>query len=248
MKLYVIHSESKGNATIVEHDGRVLLIDMGISLTSLKATLAKLNKNLYNIDAMLLTHEHTDHTKGICYLPPLPIYTLEGTYESENVNYVLPYKQFQIGPFKITPVNTSHDVNNPTGFVIKTECEKLVYITDTGMIGKRTLNKCKNADYYVFESNHDVDMLWKTNRPYFLKRRILSNKGHLSNEQSANYLVNLIGENTKEIILAHLSEEANCPEVALKTHKKIYKENNINLKKIKLHCANQNLMVEGGDK
>lgn len=246
MKLLVIHSGSKGNATLVYDEGRLLLIDMGICLRDLKEALKTIDKNLIDIEVMLLTHEHSDHTKGIQYLDPLPIYCTKETYDAPNVVEIKPYERFKIGHLEITPVSTSHDVKNPVGFVIKNKLEKLVYLTDSGKIPAKTLTKLKNADYYVFESNHDEEMLWNTNRPHLLKRRILSDKGHMSNTQSATYLTKLVGDKTKEIILAHLSEEANSPEVCLKTHKKIFKDAKISLKNIKLVCANQHYMVFGG--
>ena len=246
MRFVVIQSGSKGNATLIIDQGRVLLIDMGITLKILKEALAKENLNLYNISAMLLTHEHWDHTKGIEYLPPLPIYCTKETLQKENVVELEPYQKFNIDHFSITPVSTSHDVHNPLGFVIENNEEKLVYLTDSGKITVKTLQKLKNADYYIIESNHDPDMLMATNRPMFLKKRILSNKGHLSNEQSATYMCKCIGEKTKEIILAHLSEEANDPCIALDTYTRVFKDANISLDNIKLVCANQHYSVEGG--
>ena len=246
MRFIVIQSGSKGNATLIIDQGRVLLIDMGITLKVLKEALEKEGLNLYNISAMLLTHEHTDHTKGIEYLPPLPIYCTKETYERENVVELEPYKTFNIDHFSITPVSTSHDVHNPLGFVIENSEEKLVYLTDSGKITVKTLQKLKNADYYIIESNHDPDMLMATNRPMFLKKRILSNKGHLSNEQSATYMCKCIGDKTKEIVLAHLSEEANDPCLALDTYMKVFKDANISLDNIKVYCANQHYSVEGG--
>ena len=248
MRFVVVESGSKGNATLVIDKGRVLLIDMGVGLRVLKEALEKENLNLYNINAMLLTHEHCDHTAGIKYLPPLPIYCTKETMCNENVVELEPYKHFQIEHFLITPVSTSHDVKNPLGFVIESENEKLVYLTDSGKITVKSLQKIKNADYYIIESNHDPDMLMATKRPMMLKRRILSGKGHLSNEQSATYMTKCIGEKTKEIILAHLSEEANCPTVAIETYKKVFKDANISLDKIRLECANQHYSVEGGSK
>ena len=246
MRFVVVESGSKGNATLVIDQGRVLLIDMGVGLRVLKEALSNENLNLYNIDAMLLTHEHWDHTSGIKFLPPLPIYCTKETFSNENVVEIEPYQEFVIEHFHIVPIATSHDVNNPLGFVIKNESETLVYLTDSGKITVKTLQKIKNADYYIIESNHDPEMLMATNRPMMLKRRILSTKGHLSNEQSATYMTKLVGDNTKEIVLAHLSEEANNPEVALETYRKIFENANISLEKIKLYCANQHYAVEGG--
>jgi len=248
MKIIVVQSGSKGNATLVIDKGRVLLIDMGTTLKVIKEALANENMNLMNINAMLLTHEHTDHTAGIRYLPPMPIYCTKETMTSPNVVEITPYKKFKIEHFEITPVSTSHDVKNPVGFIIKNAEEKLVYLTDSGKIPGKSLQKMKNADFYVIESNHDVDMLINSSRPWYLKKRILSDKGHLSNEQSALYMVKCVGENTKQIILAHLSEECNTPEVALKTYKKIFKDAKINTRKIEFIIANQHYSVEGGSK
>lgn len=246
MKIVVIESGSKGNATLVIDKGCVLLIDMGITLCALKEALEQENLNMYNIDAMLLTHEHSDHTKGISYLPPLPIYCTKETYDCQSVNPVTPYESFNIKHLEILPVSTSHDVKNPIGFVIKNEEEKLVYLTDSGKITVKTLSKLKNADYYVFESNHDVDMLLGTNRPMWLKKRILSNKGHMNNEQSATYLTGLVGDKTKQIILAHLSEEANDPNLTLETHKRVFVDAGVSLDNIEVVCAKQHERVYGG--
>ena len=232
MKIVVVQSGSKGNATLVIDEGRVLLIDMGVTLKTLKDALYEENMNLMNINAMLLTHEHWDHTTGIRYLPPLPIYCTKETWGKPNVIAVEPYQRFKIEHLEITPISTSHDVKNPLGFVIKNKQEKLVYLTDSGKIPGKSLQKIKNADYYIIESNHDEDMLIATNRPWPLKKRILSEKGHLSNSQSATYMTKCVGEKTKQIILAHLSEEANCPEIALKTYKKIFKDAKISLRNI----------------
>jgi len=248
MKIVVIQSGSKGNATLVIDQGRVLLIDMGTTLKVVKEALAKENMNLMNINAMLLTHEHIDHTFGIRYLPPLPIYCTKETLDLPNVEPIEPYQKFKIERFEINPISTSHDVKNPVGFIIKTKEEKLVYLTDSGKIPGKSLQKMKNAHYYVIESNHDVDMLVNSTRPWYLKKRILSDRGHLSNEQSAFYMSKCIGENTKQIILAHLSEECNTPEAALKTYKKVFKDAKINTRKIKFIIANQHYAVEGGSK
>ena len=246
MKIIVIESGSKGNATLIYDEGCLLLIDMGITLTSLKNGLATIDKSLLDIDALLLTHNHTDHTKGVRYLDPLPIYCTKGTYEASNVINITPYEKFVVDHFVITPVSASHDAKDTVGYIIKNKKEKLVYLTDTGMIPERTLSKMKNADYYIIESNHNIKKLHQTNRPASLKLRILSDEGHLSNEASAIYMSEVVGDKTKEIILAHLSEEANEPELALKAYEKVFRKCRIDLDKINLHCASQRHIVEGG--
>ena len=246
MKIIVIESGSKGNATLISDKGRLLLIDMGITLTSLKKGLARLGKKPLDIDALLLTHSHSDHTKGVNLLDPLPIYCSKGTYKGTNVTIIKPYETFSIDHLKITPIEASHDAPGTLGFVIENENEKLSYLTDTGMIPETTLEKMKNSDYFIIESNHNIKKLHQTNRPAQLKLRILSDEGHLSNEASAIYMSELVGERTKEIILAHLSEEANDPELALQAYKKVFRKCRIDLDNIYLHCASQREIVEGG--
>ncbi len=246
MKIYVIESGSKGNATLIENDNHLLLLDMGISLCSLENALKEINKNIYDIDALLLTHCHSDHTKGVKYLPPLDIYCTEGTYDALNVINIKAYKSFELDGFKITPISTSHDVPNPVGFLFENGKESLVYLTDSGFIPDKTLSYMHNADYYVIESNHNVKMLFECSRPLALKERIASDTGHLSNEDAASYMVDLVGNKTKEIILAHLSDETNTPELALKAFKKKFKKCHVDLDKISIKCAEQHKMVTMG--
>ena len=248
MKFYIIQSGSKGNATILEHNNRLLLIDDGISYISIKSALESLNFNIMNIEALLITHEHSDHTKGIKYLPPLPIYTKEGTYDGDNVNYIDYFKPFELIILKITPLLTSHDAINPCGFLFENQDEKLVYMTDTGYIPELSLDYMNNADYYIIESNHDVNMQLDSNRPAQLINRILSDEGHLSNVDSASYMASLVGQRTKQIFLAHISQDANTPEIALSTYKKIFKKKHINLDNIEIICTSQTKMVKGGKK
>ena len=248
MKFYIIQSGSKGNATILEHNNRLLLIDDGISYISIKSALESLNFNIMNVEALLITHEHSDHTKGIKYLPPLPIYTKEGTYDGDNVNYIDYFKPFELIGLKITPLLTSHDAINPCGFLFENQDEKLVYMTDTGYIPELSLDYMNNADYYIIESNHDVNMQLDSNRPAQLINRILSDEGHLSNVDSASYMASLIGQRTKQIFLAHISQDANTPEIALSTYKKIFKKKHINLDNIEIICTSQTKMVKGGKK
>ena len=246
MKFNVIQSGSKGNATLIEHNGCVLLIDMGIPLKCLRDGLKAWNKQLLDIDALLITHSHSDHIGGVRYLDPLPIYCTEGTRKKGDVNIVELEKEFEIGCFKILPIEASHDAPNTIGYVLTVDGEKLVYLTDTGYIPDRTLKLIKNADYYIIESNHDKKMLLKTHRPELLKQRILSDEGHLCNEDSAFYMADSVGPNTKEIVLAHLSQEANTPEKALLAYEKVFRKRKINTQNIKIHCANQFEMTLGG--
>ena len=248
MKFIVVESGSKGNATLVIDGGRILLIDMGTTLTAVKEALKTIDKKMIDINALLLTHSHTDHTKGVRYLDPMPIYCTEGTYKSLQVENIYPYESFNIGHLKITPLEASHDAENTVGFLIDNGEEKLVYMTDTGMIPEKSLSYMKNAQYYIFESNHNVKKLHQSHRPIELKLRILSDEGHLSNEASAIYMSELVGDKTKQIVLAHLSEECNTPELALNVYKKVFSKCHISLKNIEIICSNQHVMTPGGNK
>ena len=248
MKFIIVESGSKGNATLLIHGSHILLIDMGVSLSSLRSALNSINKNLMNIDALLLTHSHCDHTRGVRYLDPLPIYCTEGTYKNGDINIINAYETFVINDIKITPLEASHDADNTIGFLFEVDKEKLVYLTDTGMIPEKSLSLMKNADYYIIESNHNVKKLHQSHRPIELKLKILSDNGHLSNEDSAIYMSELVGAKTKQIVLAHLSEECNTPELAVKAYQKVFSKCHISLDKIELKCASQHEALVGGNK
>lgn len=145
------------------------------------------------------------------------------TYIDENIN---------IDDLRVTTIKTSHDSGESRGYVFESNDKSIVYITDTGYINKRYHNVLKNKNLYVMESNHDVKMLMETNRPHHLKIRILSDEGHLSNEKAAYYLSEFIGPKTNYIVLAHLSEEANCPKIAKKVIKNTLCQQKNNVKTI----------------
>ncbi|MFA5481364.1 MAG: MBL fold metallo-hydrolase [Bacilli bacterium] len=246
MKFYIIASGSKGNATLLEHDNRVLLIDMGITLSRLKDELDNIGRKMDNIEAVLFTHEHSDHASGARFFDDKKIYASEGTLYMRSVNFITPYEKINLIGLDITPLATSHDAFSPLGFIFEHKDEKLVYMTDTGFISEKNIEVMKNADYYIIEANHNIKMLLKTNRPIELKQRILSDVGHLSNEDSAMYMSELIGAKTKEIVLAHLSEEANDQETALAAYTRVLKRRMVDIRPINIHCAHQWDMVKGG--
>lgn len=245
MRFNIVSSGSKGNATIIQSKNTVLLVDMGITLTRLNEGLKEFNLELKDIDGAVFTHNHSDHIGGIRFLSPSIMYGLEGTLPPlcHKVNL---FEPFVIGDFTITPLITSHDANNPCGYFFSDGEETLFYMTDTGYFIEDNLPICQNPDYIIIESNHDIKMLLKTNRTYELKTRIMSMHGHLCNEDSALACVKIIGNKTKQIVLAHLSEEANTPEVALAAYERIFKEMGININKFMVKCANQHVSLIGG--
>lgn len=247
MRYFVLASGSKGNATIIEGPQTKILIDLGLSLKEYRERLNIFNLREDSVFAVLFTHKHTDHitaqfnsvAHGNIYAPadtlPLPAPHKE----------VLPYVPFTINEFTITPLPTSHDVPNSVGYIMETDDYKLVYMTDTGYISTQNLALMKNASAYIIESNHSPKMLLQTNRPFSLIQRILGDTGHLSNEACAHYLAELIGPRTRHIVLAHLSEEANSPEVALETIDKIFRKYGIDQSKLKIVTAKQHVPIMG---
>ena len=245
MYFHNIASGSKGNATIVVSNKTVILIDMGISFVSLQEGMKEINLSPSQIDAAIFTHDHADHFRGLKFLKTKNCYALEGTLPS-LCQVVDIFKPFVIKDITITPLKTSHDATNPCGYMLEDGKEKLVYITDTGMFVDENLKYCKNPDYLVIESNHDISMELKTNRPQLLKERVLGEYGHLCNEDSAYASLDIMGPNTKEIYLAHLSEEANTPETALKAYRDIFLDHNVDLDRLKIICLQQYASTTGG--
>lgn len=213
MKYFSLCSGSKGNCSIIQHQDTVLMIDCGASQKYIKQRLEEIALSLEQVDAVLITHDHSDHIRSLNMCKALPIY---GCTPIEGVK---PLKFLQKKRFKdlvITPLPLSHDSPNTAGYLIEAEHEKLVYMTDTGYVPKRLLDYIDNAEYYFIESNHDTEMLMMSQRPQYVKARIFSDTGHMCNEYCAQLLDQIIGPSTKEITLAHLSEEANHPELALR--------------------------------
>lgn len=249
MEFHIFESGSKGNSTLIESNGRYLLIDMGISPKKLRLKLKEINVDLLKINHVLLTHAHADHIAGINIFENEQIYATHATKNDIPLsNELIPYQTMKINGFEVTILPTSHDIDGSVGFIIRDEEEELVYITDTGYLYEKVVDLIKGADYYIFESNHNMKMLIDTNRPQSLKKRIFGDYGHLSNEDSANYICDVINKNTKEIVLAHLSEEANSPEQAIEDYKKVFAMRGVKFSNYHIHCANQHETVSGGHK
>lgn len=237
MKICILRSGSKANCTVIIDKDTIILIDIGIKYNELISELNNLNINPNNITACLITHSHTDHIGGLnIFLKhhKIPIFLskdmiTESIYLRMIESYILYEDNFNINDINITVFPTSHDKPS-VGFIIKNKSKELVYVTDTGYIHDKYMNLLHNKDIYIIESNHDIEMLQNGKYPEKVKRRILSDNGHLSNNTTSYYLSkHLIGNNTKIIVLAHLSEENNTPKKALDTLKSCLGNNKINI-------------------
>lgn len=229
MKVVVLGSGSKGNSTLLIENNLKILIDVGFSYPKMKDLLLQYNVEPRDIDAILITHTHKDHIMGLATFVKknqVKVYAnkdlmVELLKIVDDNSLVLVDSKFSINDISVTAINTSHDSLGSVGFVIENNNKSLVYITDTGYINQRNLKKLVNKDLYIMESNHDVLMLMNGPYPHILKQRVLSDKGHLSNELAGTYLREIIGINTKKIVLAHLSETNNRAAIAISTNKEI---------------------------
>lgn len=239
LHLLTIGSGSKGNSTIIYNDDTTILIDCGVSKTKIIEGLNLISKKFKDIQYVFFTHNHIDHVKGFDFFDKKIKFACKGAMDLLNNNELEVFNTYYFGTISLMPLLTSHDAPNACGYKISDKDNTIVYMTDTGFIPEISLKYMKNADIYFIESNHDISMLLDSKRPNILKTRILSYKGHMSNEQSAEYLCNLVGPKTKEIILGHISEECNSLGVALNTYYDIFQENNISLEDIILYPLRQ---------
>ena len=240
MKVTVLASGSKGNSTLIKTDKHIILVDAGMNTKYLENKLREAEVLLQDIDYIFLTHTHSDHTNALKVLIKRCKPTIIITEKMfADLEFLKDYKKITIltddiefDNVKIETIPTSHDTSDSRGYIITENDSSVVIITDTGYLNQRHFNKLKNKSLYIFESNHDVEMLMHGKYPPWLKRRVVSDIGHLSNEMSSYYLSKLIGPDTKQIILAHISEENNTPEIALENINDYFLKENIDFTNI----------------
>ena len=229
MRLCSIASGSSGNCIYVGSDATHLLIDAGISGKRIEAGLSELELSPRDIDGILITHEHSDHIAGLGVIArkyDIPIYATKGTKEAilefGNVgkidvglfNDIKGDEKFVIKDLTVNPMHISHDAAEPVAYRISYGSKKIGVCTDLGMYNDYTVECLKGVDALLLEANHDINMLQVGPYPYYLKQRILGDRGHLSNENSGRLLGRIIHDNLKNIVLGHLSKENNLPELA----------------------------------
>ena len=236
MKVCVLSSGSKGNSTLVITDKVKILIDLGTTTSYVEAALNNLNVDVKEISHILITHSHVDHIKGLKvfikrYNPVILVTEdMKNVLEKELGNFRYEYyedKKAIIGDLTVNVIKTSHDAEESIGFVLTNNNSSMVYITDTGYINQKYFKILSNNNLYVLESNHDIKMLMDGPYPYYLQQRVRGDKGHLSNKQASDYLCKFIGDNTRKIVFAHISEHNNSYEKVIETFNEELSKNNM---------------------
>lgn len=223
----VLASGSSGNAMYVATEKQKLLIDAGLSGKKLEQLFQTIQCSPKELDGILVTHEHSDHIKGLGVFArryQLPIYANAKTWAAMEgqIGEIPTEQKFEFpvesvrtfGDIDVESFAVSHDAAEPMFFIFHHEGKKLTLATDIGYVSERMKGKIKDSDMYVFEANHDVNMLMMGRYPWNVKQRILSDKGHVSNEDAAHALADIIGTNTSRIYLAHLSRDNNMKDLA----------------------------------
>lgn len=239
-RLCPLFSGSDGNSYYIGSAHNGILIDAGRSAKQIVNALSALELDINNVRAIFVTHEHTDHIKGLKTLAAkyhIKVYASNGTIQ-ELINKELINGKVDIVPidengietngFFVKPFGLSHDCREGYGYVVHTaDGRKTAFVTDTGIITDEIKNAAEGCDTVVIESNHDIGMLQCGSYPYLLKRRILSDKGHLSNEMCADTVSYLVKHGTTRIILAHISRQNNMPCLAEEATVSLLKTNHI---------------------
>jgi phosphoribosyl 1,2-cyclic phosphodiesterase len=228
-KYSILASGSTGNSFYLETAQKRILVDAGLTGKKITSLLAEIDRKPEDLDAILVTHEHSDHIKGVGVLARkynLDVYANENTWkimDERNMIGKLDVAQKHVfergktltfGDVDIESFGVSHDAIDPQFYRFMKDDKSFVMLTDTGYVSDRMAGLIENADGYLIESNHDIEILRSGAYPWSLKQRILSDKGHLSNEDGAQTMIRTIGNRTKKIYLGHLSKENNIKELA----------------------------------
>lgn len=233
-------SGSKGNCTYLGTSQTKILIDAGLSAKGIKTRLESINVDISEIDAILITHEHSDHIQGLkvlAYKMGIPVFAnaetakgiVEHFHDCPKFKIFSTGETFEFGDLEIHPFSIQHDTLDPVAFTIRTGDLKLGFCTDLGFATTLVQNQLRQCDYMVLEANHQPSMVHASARPMIYKQRVLSRSGHLSNEACGKLLAAVAHSQLKHVHLAHLSSECNSPEVALSVVREILQNHGIQL-------------------
>ena len=252
MKFCSLYSGSTGNSLYIENENTKILVDAGVSAKKIIDALTSLSVNIEEIDAIIITHEHSDHIKGLGTLSnkfDIPVFANKKTWDamSKESNKISSKKHFyfnnsetfEIKDLKIYPFDIPHDAANPCGFNIYNKSTKLSIATDLGHINNTILDNLEGSSFIMLESNYEPEVLKCCSYPYYLKTRIAGPNGHLSNNLAGKTIASLINSGLKEVILGHLSKESNFPELAYKTVLSELQESKFSDNQIKIGIASR---------
>lgn len=229
MRVCVLGSGSGGNCTVVASNQTAILVDAGLSGRTTGQRLTEIGIAPESIQAICVTHEHSDHTSGLGVLHrsgSVKLFANSGTISGIDAklkgkplswNVFSTGSPFQIGDLAISPFTVPHDAYDPVGFIVSQGVCSVGIVTDMGVVTGLIRERLRVCNVLVIESNHDEQMLKDADRPWHLKQRISGRQGHLSNQHAADLLVEIAGPHLKAVFLAHLSGECNLPELARKT-------------------------------
>ncbi len=242
LRFTILASGSTGNAMVVGNDEVQLLVDAGLSAKKTEQLMNEREVCASGLQGILITHEHADHIKGVGALArkyDLPVYANEKTWEQldkqlgeiaeENKKVMETGEMLDFGTLKVESFAVSHDAAEPVGFCFYEGDRKLALATDLGYVSSKVKEKIADADVLILEANHDVEMLRMGSYPWNVKRRILSDLGHLSNESAGEALAELLSGRTKRVYLAHLSRDHNLMDLAKLTVNNILEDNGISM-------------------
>ena len=245
-----LYSGSSGNCSYIESDNSKILVDCGVSAKKIEEALISLNSHPSELDGILITHEHSDHIKGLatlCKKYNVPIYSNRHTFDvisnslksNNEIHYFNNNDKFEVKDLEIHPFSISHDAVDPCAFSIIKDNAKISIATDIGHATQNVIDNLLGSSFVLLEANYEPDMLKSSKYPYSLKRRILGPDGHLSNDDAAQIVSYLVKSNTKKIMLGHLSEHNNFPELAYQTVMNSIIEKNIDISNISLSVASR---------
>ena len=251
IKFCSIFSGSSGNCLFVNSNHTNILIDAGVSCKKVCEGLTSIGHSITNIDAILVTHEHSDHVQSVGMVSQkynIPVYANQETWDAmekqrarispDNIHIFENDQDFKLNDLTIHPFNTPHDAANPCGFNIHNGCKKLSIATDLGHMDNRLISELYASSFVFLESNYDPEILKVSKYPFPLKQRISGPQGHLSNSSAGKTIANLLlKKDLKEVMLGHLSKENNFPELAYQTVANELMENNSDLEALRLSVA-----------
>lgn len=257
LKFCSLYSGSTGNSLYIESNNSKILVDSGVSAKKLEDGLSSIGVDIHDINAILVTHEHTDHVQSLGTISKkfnIPVYANNKTWDAmpnqrdkideANIKHYNANESFEIDDFVIHPFSIPHDAAEPCGFNFLCDNKKFSIATDLGHMTNKIMDCLEGSSFLMLEANYDPEVLKCSKYPYLLKTRIAGPNGHLSNNLAGKTIANLINSGLENVILGHLSKENNFPELAYNTVLEELYMNNYDKDSVSLSVANRDMPSE----